>query len=83
MAVLKLMWVLMMTEQTGKREPSLWEVAKSVLAAFLGVQSRKNYERDFTHGKPWQYIVIGVVGVAIFIAIVITVVRIVLSSAGV
>jgi len=72
-----------MTEQTSKREPTLWEVTKSVFAAFLGVQSSKNYERDFTHGKPWQYIVIGLVGVAIFIAIVVTVVRIVLSAAGV
>ena len=72
-----------MTEQTSKREPGLWDVAKSVLSALLGVQSRKNYERDFTHGKPWQYIVIGLAGVAIFIAIVVSVVRVVLSSAGV
>jgi len=72
-----------MTEQTNKREPTLWDVAKSVLAALLGVQSRKNYERDFTHGKPWQYIIIGLIGVGIFIAIVVTVVRVVLSSAGV
>lgn len=72
-----------MTEQTNKREPTLWDVTKSVLAALLGVQSRKNYERDFTHGKPWQYIVIGLLGVALFITIVVTVVRVVLSSAGV
>ena len=72
-----------MTEETSKREPSLWDVTKSVFAALLGVQSRKNYERDFTHGKPWQYIVIGLVGVVIFIVLVITVVRVVLSSAGV
>ena len=72
-----------MTEQTNKREPTLWDVTKSVLAALLGVQSRKNYERDFTHGKPWQYIVVGLVGVALFITIVVTVVRIVLASAGV
>ena len=72
-----------MTEETNKREPGLWDVAKSVLSALLGVQSRKNYERDFTHGKPWQYIVIGLVGVAIFIAIIVTVVRMVLSATGV
>ena len=72
-----------MTDESNKREPTLWDVTKSVLAALLGVQSRKNYERDFTHGKPWQYIVIGLISVAIFITIVVTVVRIVLSSAGV
>jgi len=72
-----------MTEQENKNEPNLWDVTKSVLAAGLGVQSRKNYERDFTHGKPWQYIVIGLIGVGLFIAIVVTVVMTVLSLAGV
>jgi len=72
-----------MTEMKELKEPSLWDVTKSVLAAFLGVQSRKNYERDFTHGRPWQYILIGLVGVGIFITLVITVVSIVLSYAGV
>ncbi len=65
-----------------KKIPSLWDVTKSVLAAFLGVQSRKNYERDFTYGKPWQYILIGLVGVGVFIGLVITVVSIVVSNVG-
>lgn len=72
-----------MTEEADKREPNLWDVTKSVLFALLGVQSRKNYERDFNHGKPWQYIVIGLFAVAIFITIIVTVVRWVLSSAGI
>jgi hypothetical protein len=72
-----------MNDSMNKRPPTLWEVTKSVFAALLGVQSRKNYERDFTHGKPWQYIVIGLVGVVIFIVTVVMVVRIVLSAAGV
>ncbi len=72
-----------MSEQQEKIEPGLWVVTKSVLAAFFGVQSRKNYERDFTHGKPWQYIVIGLIGVGLFITLVISVVMIVMSVAGV
>jgi len=72
-----------MTEQTEKKEPGLLDVTRSVLAAFLGVQSKRNYERDFKHGKPWQYIVIGLIGVGIFIAIVIAVVMIVMQAAGV
>ncbi|VAW91330.1 hypothetical protein MNBD_GAMMA21-333 [hydrothermal vent metagenome] len=72
-----------MTEQNNRKEPSLWDVTKSVLSAFLGVQSRKNYERDFTYGKPWQYILIGLIGVGVFIGVVITVVSIVLSNVGV
>jgi len=72
-----------MDNETKKKEPSLWDVAKSVQAAFLGVQSRKNYERDFQHGKPSQYIIVGLIGVAIFIAIIIGVVKLVMKLAGV
>ena len=66
-----------------KKEPSLLDVTRSVMWAFLGVQKSKNYERDFKHGKPYQYIIVGLVGVAIFITILVTVVRFVMSLAGV
>ena len=62
--------------------PTLWDVTKSVLAAMLGVQKNKNYERDFQYGKPWQYVIIGLIAVAVFIGILVTVVNIVMSSAG-
>lgn len=71
-----------MNEET-KKAPGLLDVARSVLWAMLGVQKRKNYERDFTKGKPWQYVVVGLVAVTIFILIIVMVVKIVLSSAGV
>ncbi|MFP4610991.1 MAG: DUF2970 domain-containing protein [Thiohalophilus sp.] len=67
----------------NKQTPGLWDVAKSVMAAFLGVQKSKHYERDFTYGKPWQYITIGIIGVVIFIAVIIAIVNIVISMAGV
>ena len=63
--------------------PSLLDVARSVLWAMIGVQKSKNHERDFKHGKPWQYIIVGLIGVAIFITIIITVVKFALSMAGV
>ncbi|MCG6885624.1 MAG: DUF2970 domain-containing protein [Proteobacteria bacterium] len=62
--------------------PSLWDVAKSVFAAFLGVQKSANYQRDFQHGKPWQYIFLGLLFVAIFIFILVGVVMLVISLAG-
>ena len=67
----------------NKKTPSLLDVARSVLWAMIGVQKSKNYERDFKHGKPWQYVIVGLVGVAIFITIIITVVKFALSMAGV
>ncbi len=66
-----------------KKTPSLLDVARSVLWAFIGVQKNKNYERDFKHGKPSQYIIVGLIAVAIFIAILITVVKFALAMAGV
>ena len=71
-----------MTEE-DKQTPSLLDVARSVLWAMIGVQKSKNHERDFKHGKPSQYIIVGLVGVAIFITIIITVVKFALSMAGV
>ena len=69
--------------EENKREPGLLDVMKSVMWAFLGVQKRKNYERDFQHGKPWQYIVVGLIFVGIFIGLVVTAVKFALSMAGV
>lgn len=71
-----------MTDEKQK-EPSLLDVARSVMWAFLGVQKSKNYERDFKHGKPSQYIIIGLLGVAIFISILVMLVQFVISLAGV
>jgi len=66
----------------NNKAPSFLDVARSVLWAMLGVQKNKNYERDFSKGKPWQYVVVGLFGVAIFISILVMVVKFALSSAG-
>lgn len=55
---------------------------KGVIAAFMGVQSRQQHEEAFAKGSVISYIVIGLSVVVLFIAIVITVVSLVLSSAG-
>ena len=68
---------------SDNKEPTLLDVTRSVLWALLGVQKNKNYERDFKHGKPSQYIIIGLVGVSLFIFIIVMVVKFVLSLAGV
>ena len=44
-----------------------WAVVQSVLAAGIGVQSKANKERDFTHGKPLHFIVGGLIGTVLFI----------------
>lgn len=70
-------------DEKDQKAPSLLDVARSVLWAMIGVQKSKNHERDFKHGKAWQYIVVGLIGVAIFITIIINIVKFALSMAGV
>jgi hypothetical protein len=62
--------------------PGLLEVMKSVLASFFGVQSEQNRERDFQHGRPVHYILIGVIATAMFVLIMWGIVRIILGAAG-
>ena len=42
-------------------------VAQSVGAAMIGVQSRRNRERDFTEGKPLHFVVGGLLGTLAFV----------------
>ena len=51
---------------------------KSVAAAFFGVQSNKNREHDFSQGKLSHFIIVGVLGVVLFIGVLIAVVSVVL-----
>jgi len=66
-----------------KKAPSLLDVARSVLWALIGVQKSKNHERDFKHGKPSQYIIVGLIAVAVFITVLLMVVKFALAMAGV
>jgi hypothetical protein len=52
---------------------------KSVASAFLGVQSDKNRERDFTEGKFSHFVIIGLLGVILFIGALISIVSLVLN----
>ena len=62
------------------KKPGFWQVVMSTLAAFIGVQSNKNRERDFKHGSIGVYITAGIIFVVIFIAVVVTAVKLVLSN---
>lgn len=63
------------------KNTSLLDTFKSVAAAFFGVQSNKNRERDFSQGKLSHFIVAGIIGVVIFIAMLIIIVTLVIPSA--
>ena len=63
-------------------KPSIVDVVKSVLASFFGVQSDKNRRRDFQHGNPMQFILVGIVLTILFIVAMIIIVKIILASAA-
>jgi len=67
-------------EKFGKLNPL--QVVGSVLAAGLGVQSSKNRERDFKQGRPVMFIAAGIIFTLLFIATVVFVVQMVVTSAG-
>ena len=52
-------------------------IIQSTLAAAIGVQSKKNRERDFQEGNAGTFIAAGIIFSAAFIATVMTVVQLV------
>ncbi len=61
--------------------PTFGQVLASVLAAALGVQKRTNLERDFRHGKPIHFILVGLLFTGAFIAVVAGIVSLVMALA--
>ena len=65
-----------------KRSLNPLQVVGSVLSAAFGVQSSKNRERDFKHGRAGVFIAAGIVFGLLFIGTVFAIVQLVLKSAG-
>lgn len=56
------------------------DTMKSIGAAFFGVQSDKNREKDFTQGNAVHFIVAGILSVGLFIGALVLVVYFVIPS---
>lgn len=72
-----------MDEPNENKPPSLWQMLHSVGAAAFGVQSGKNRARDFTHGKPSHFIILGILFTVIFGLTLYGIVNLVLYFAGI
>ena len=59
-------------------KPNLKQVIQSVLAAFIGVQSNENRQRDFEHGSLSSYLVVGAIATVLFILTLATIVSFIL-----
>ena len=71
-----------MDDPADNKPPSFWQMLHSVMAAAFGVQSGKNRARDFTHGKPSHFVILGILFTAIFALTLFGIVKLVLMLAG-
>jgi len=67
---------------TPHRAPGPLDIILSVLSSFLGVQSARNRERDFEHGRPAHFIIVGIGLTIVFIFAIWLVVKLALRAAG-
>lgn len=61
-------------------KPSISQTIKSILAAFIGVQTSQNRKIDFEQGSPATYIVAGLIFTVLFIAVIVFIVSKVLGG---
>jgi len=73
-----------MSESTENKtsKPGFFNMVMSVLAAFLGVQTEKNRQRDFQHGSPKAYIIIGIILTILFVFGLVGLVNLVMAVAA-
>jgi uncharacterized membrane protein len=71
---------LITANEKVQNKQTLYSTLKGVSAAFIGVQSDKNRQDDFTQGKISHFIIAGIVCTGIFIAALLAVVSMVIPS---
>ncbi len=71
-----------MDDPVNNKPPTFWQMLHSVMAAAFGVQSGKNRARDFTHGKPSHFVVLGILFTAVFALALFGIVKLVLLLTG-
>lgn len=70
-----------MTEQFRSKRQGIGSVITSVLAAFIGVQSNRKREEDFTKGKISTFIIAGLIGTTVFVLFIVGMVKLVMTLA--
>jgi hypothetical protein len=65
----------MVDKNAGGRKPTLAATIKAVLWSFMGIRKRSDYEHDSANLNPVHVIIAALVGVALFIGVLVMVVR--------
>ncbi|MDP2901971.1 MAG: DUF2970 domain-containing protein [Methylovulum sp.] len=59
--------------------PTIIQVFKSVFAAFIGVQSDENRQKDFTQGSLKHYVIAGIIFTVAFVGGLVILVSVILG----
>ena len=73
-----------MNDEGGRKKSGISPLSfmGSLFAGWFGVQSEANRQRDFEHGKFSHFIIGGIIFAILFVLVVVTIVQIVLKTAG-
>ena len=71
-----------MTEPPLAKQASSWAVIRTIFWAFFGVRKRSDHESTTVNLTPMQVVVGGLIGGALFVLILIFVVRIIVANHG-
>jgi hypothetical protein len=67
-------------EKAGERKASFGATMKAVFWSFFGIRKRSDYEKDSASLNPVYVIIAGLIGAALFIGVLIMLVRIAVSQ---
>lgn len=64
----------------SRRKASFGATIKAVLWSFLGIRKKSDYEQDAAQLNPVHIVIAGIIGALIFIAILVTIVKVVVAQ---
>ena len=67
------------TENEKQAGASIWQIAKAVMFAFMGIRKKSDLEHDAATLTPAQVIIGGIIGAILFVLSIVLVVRLVVS----
>jgi hypothetical protein len=67
-------------KQASKRRASFGATMKAVFWSFFGIRKRSDYEHDSANLNPLHLVVAALIGVALFIGVLVMVVRLVVAK---
>lgn len=69
-------------KQAAQRKASFGATMKAVFWSCFGVRKRKDYESDAARLNPVHVIIAGILGAVIFVAVLVSIVKLVVRSAA-